>query len=367
MSSMPTHRRLNSALKNHEVRGTGAQTRYQLQEQKGAKKFFKIAGITTLTGLVAVAGLYTALHVIKGQKEQAVNQVAAQEQTLEQTAKDYVSKAQDMMKEGNVSRAIDFVIKAEGLEVGTQYAPIASDLSKAKELKDSYDERNDKVKALISEQNYDLALKVLNQDNKYDSERDITVYSQKVLAKKLAEIGVIVSEHDELEGKINHFVLVRNEKRALTGQAASLSKKLKATQREMTIDDATLGGDVDSAISISYRVSPSSEDEGGYVRILTKKGDKMVLKDEQQKFLYNIAVKLENILPDTYFGPSQLSQLFQSGELTSLKIEEIGNAFTLTLMGKDRKEIQKKIDPKYASQVSDIYKSIMDHGKGAEK
>ena len=357
---------MNSALKDQEVKGTGAQTKYQLQEQKGARKFAKYALITLGAGVVVAGGLYTAFHITKGQKDLAVNQVAAQEQTLTQTAADYVTKAHDMMKEGNVSRAIDFVNKAEALETGIQYAEIAGQLFKASDLKNDYDSRNEKVKALVSEQKYDLALKVLSQDNVYDSNNDKMIYSQKILAKKMGELGVDVVEHTELEGKVNHLVQVRDEQKRLTSQAVALSKKLKDTQHAMTVDNATLDGAVDSTIAISYKPMPASELNGASVTINTKKGTKMVLKDDDQKFLYHVAVKLENILPDRYFGASQLSQLFRSGELTSLKIEENAGAYSLTFMDSKRKEKQYKIDNRFNVQISGVMNDLTNY-KGAIK
>jgi hypothetical protein len=366
MNNQPTHRTLNSALKEQEVKGTRAQTKYQLQEQKGAKKFAKYALITLGAGAIIAGGLYAALHITKGQKDLAVNQVAAQEKTLTNTAADYIIKAHDRMKEGNVVSAIDFVNKAEALDTGIQYAAIANDLSSAKDFKAQYDERNEKVKALISEQNYDLALKVLSQADVYNPNTDKMSYSQKVLADKMSKLGVDVVEHSELEGKINHLVQVRDEQKRLTSQAIALSRKLKDTQHTLTVDNATLDGAVDSTIAISYRPIPASELSGASVTISTKKGTQMVLKDDNQKFLYHVAVKLENILPDRYFGASQLSQLFQSGELTSLKIEENNGAYSLTFMNNKRKETQYKIDNRFNVQISGIMSDLTNY-KGVSK
>jgi len=358
--------RPSGKLTEQRAKDIGSQFWFNWKESPTLRKVAKIGGVSLLGAGLVVAGLAVKNHYTTKEKNIAVQEVAVKEQTLEQTANNYVAKAQDMMRQSDVSTAIDFVAKAEDLKPGIQYAAIASDLSSAKDLKVQYDDRNEKVKALISEQKYDIALKVLGQDNVYDPNNDKMIYSQKVLAKKMGELGVDVVEHTELEGKINHLVQVRDEKKALTSQAIALSKKLKDTQHTLTMDNATLDGAVDSAVSIFYRVTPASDLSGASVTIGTKKGTKMVLKDDDQKFLYHVAVKLENILPDRYFGASQLSQLFQSGDLTSLKIEENSGAYTFTFMDNKRKEKQYKIDPRFTVQIAGVMNDINGY-KGVTK
>ena len=362
-----TSRRLDQSLRAQEVKGTNKQTRYELQEQKGAKRFFKIAGYTVLGGLVVAGSLYTALHITKGQKDKAVQQVVAQTKTLEQTADDYVAKAVTFMGNGDIAIATDLVSKAENLEAGTQYADLSSKLSKAKDLKEQYNERNDKVKALMAEQKYDLALAILGQDNIYDSNNDKMLYSQRKLAEKMAELGVTVSEHDELDAKVRNLIKVRDEKKALTQQVLATTKKVKDLEYKQTMDDATLDGQVDSTMVIGYRVEPASDVQGARVTIYTKKGKDVVIKGDQEKFLYGLAVKLENIIPGKSFSDRELEKLFKTGEFTKLNIDDNNGMITFSFVDNKRKELTYKVDKQYSASVKGVADELFSYSKGVQK